>query len=217
MRRIISTSPKLGLPRIIIAGPQNAGKSTLFNHLVGFTRTVVSDTPGTTRDYVESSIKISDKVVEIIDGPGLEDISNDDGQKLIKDMLSNANLILWLDPNGVKPNLNGKIILVQSKSDQTREIKNDWIQISVKTRTGINNLEQAILDNLPEIEYAITARQFEKLTEIEKNLTQASKALTLDLISFELNGAIRNLSELDGIGLSSETLSFIFSTFCIGK
>ena len=218
LRHLLSTSPKLGLLKIVIAGPQNAGKSTLFNYFIGFDRTVVSDVPGTTRDYIEASVKIDDRIVEIIDGPGLEDsLSTDVGQKLVRNLISNSNLILWLDPDCVKPNIIGKVILIQSKSDQAIEKKNGWIQISVKNRTGLDKLEQLILNNLPTIEYAITNRQFEKLTEIESQLDQALKAQTIDLISFELHEVLKTLSELDGVGLSSETLSLIFSTFCIGK
>ena len=57
--------------KILILGPANAGKSTLFNSFIGLERALVSNDPGTTRDYISSQVPIEDYRVEFIDRAGI--------------------------------------------------------------------------------------------------------------------------------------------------
>ena len=82
---------------ITLAGNTNAGKSSLFNRLVGENRAIVSDTPGTTRDVVSCTLDIDGYMVNISDTAGLRD--TDDaieqiGIQRTNDEIKNADLIL---------------------------------------------------------------------------------------------------------------------------
>jgi tRNA modification GTPase len=56
--------------RVVIYGATNAGKSSLFNRLLGFPRAIVSETPGTTRDTIEELIKLGGIAFRVTDTAG---------------------------------------------------------------------------------------------------------------------------------------------------
>lgn len=95
-------------PRIVLAGAVNAGKSTLFNLLVGRERVVVSPTPGTTRDVVRERARLGELVVELHDTAGLRALDpaapespvERAGQALARAGWAEAELVLWLAPAG---------------------------------------------------------------------------------------------------------------------
>src|SRR5829696_145756 len=63
--------------RVVIAGPANAGKSSLFNRLAGLDRAIVSPTPGTTRDLLVEQISLGGVLVTLVDTAGLRETGND--------------------------------------------------------------------------------------------------------------------------------------------
>lgn len=65
------------LPRIVIAGRPNVGKSTLFNRLVGSRIALVADTPGVTRDRKEAACEMGGRKVMLVDTAGLEEAAPD--------------------------------------------------------------------------------------------------------------------------------------------
>ena len=209
-------SNKLGLPKIVLAGPQNAGKSTLFNRLVGFDRTVVSNVPGTTRDYVSSEAVVCGKRVEFFDSPGFEDDSSDPGQLLAKKLMDSADVVVWMEPEPNSLDESDNVIKVHSRFDETRT-DSDWLQLSAVTGLGFEKLCEEIAGRIPKPEFLVTPRQKEILLKLRDTLRQVLDAPSFDIMAFELNECVRVLSELDGVGLSYETLNLIFSNFCIGK
>ncbi len=85
---------------VAIAGAPNAGKSTLFNALLGHQRAIVSDIAGTTRDYIEEPIIINNIAVKLVDTAGLrdsDDIIEVEGIKLAQHVLEQSNLIILLN------------------------------------------------------------------------------------------------------------------------
>jgi tRNA modification GTPase len=92
-------------PRVVLAGPVNAGKSSLFNLLVGQRRVVVSDEPGTTRDRIEARAQVGAYAVELVDtagdrlatGPAASVEGR--GQRAGREERARADLVLWLDPD----------------------------------------------------------------------------------------------------------------------
>lgn len=98
--------------RVVIAGPVNAGKSTLFNALVGAERATVSSEEGTTRDAVRADGRLGPWPVEWVDTAGERDLSQDvpgdvhstrverAGQELGRALAAEARLVLWLEPEG---------------------------------------------------------------------------------------------------------------------
>lgn len=85
--------------RTVIAGAPNAGKSSLLNRLVGFDRALVSPEPGTTRDFLEETVRVGPHALRLIDTAGLNQLPGNElekrGIRLTQERLQEADLILW--------------------------------------------------------------------------------------------------------------------------
>ena len=92
--------------RVVLAGPVNAGKSTLFNALVGAERAIVSEEQGTTRDLVEERVRLGAYPVDLVDVAGEREPAGDPraaaleraGQAVARSERARADLVLWLEP-----------------------------------------------------------------------------------------------------------------------
>ncbi|NOT32082.1 MAG: GTP-binding protein [Planctomycetes bacterium] len=111
-------------PRVVLAGPVNAGKSTLFNLLVGRERVVVHAAAGTTRDAVRERVQLGAYVIEVFDTAGErvlaaeEDPVEGAGQALAAELRSSADLVLWLAPPGTTPpSSTPRQCILRSRSD----------------------------------------------------------------------------------------------------
>ena len=88
---------------VVISGPPNAGKSSLMNALLGEARTIVSETPGTTRDSIEEWLDIGGWPVRLVDTAGLretEDAVEGEGVARARDLMEKADIVLNLTPAG---------------------------------------------------------------------------------------------------------------------
>jgi tRNA modification GTPase len=113
-------------PRIVLRGPVNAGKSTLFNVLVGRERAVVHPEPGTTRDAVRERVLLGAYAVDLFDTAGARALRDDAlparieraGQVLAADLADAADLVLFLVPPGsAAPARAARSIAIRSQSD----------------------------------------------------------------------------------------------------
>ena len=168
--------------RIILPGPPNSGKSTLLNLLTGSQTAIVSETAGTTRDYVTAHCSLEPLHIEFIDTAGLDETLTQKSdidhhaQKLTKQLLASADLVLYLTDaqNPTAPNIAAKKILhVYNKIDTCNTaVPSSAIPISAKTAQGIENLTSAILPALAVKDFdlttpiAFTPRQKDLLTGI---------------------------------------------------
>jgi tRNA modification GTPase len=88
---------------IPLVGPKNAGKSSLFNILVGGDRSIVHHTPGTTRDFVSERLRIAGTEVTIIDTAGVGDSTDEVellGIRRTWDLVRSGDLVVWVtDPS----------------------------------------------------------------------------------------------------------------------
>ncbi len=93
--------------RVAIAGAPNAGNSSLLNALAGFSRSVVSPIPGTTRDAVSVSLAFDGWPVDLIDTAGLReapDALESEGVERARAAAANSDLVLWVvDATGRRP------------------------------------------------------------------------------------------------------------------
>lgn len=142
--------------RVVVAGPPNVGKSSLVNALAGFTRSVVSPVPGTTRDVVTTGIALDGWPVELIDTAGLHasaDPLEKEGMARAREVIKHADVRLWVCdaslPAMMRPaeiacdgTIINKIDLVatQAANDAVGEIPSYEVRVSAATGQGIAEL-----------------------------------------------------------------------------
>ena len=228
--------------RIVIVGESNAGKSTLFNSLLGRDRAIVTNKPGTTRDVIEGSIHMSNYSIILVDTAGFRKTKEPiekEGIKKTNLEIEGADLIYQiLDPTTSStlktPNYRPKTITLFNKVDLlNKQTKNtlkktnkNALFISAKYNTGIKKLRhktaQIITSNTTQKEsiYITSKRQHALLLSVMRELEQASNIGSknqLELISIHLREAIKHFDWLVGKTSTDDILNKIFSDFCVGK
>lgn len=211
--------------RIVIAGPPNAGKSTLFNVLVGKEAAIATPIPGTTRDLIEYPVQIDGVPFVFIDSAGLR--NTDDSVERIgvdraRAAVNSADLVLWMGkPDECPPDA----ILVRPKADLLDDggdmPDQGGISVSAYTGYGIQDLRALIVSRgtslLPhEGEIALTLRQRQALADCLAALSN-HEASDVVLVAESLRGARASLDRLTGEAGIEPLLEAIFSRFCIGK
>ncbi|OHB51836.1 MAG: hypothetical protein A2Y10_18170, partial [Planctomycetes bacterium GWF2_41_51] len=137
--------------KIVLAGPPNSGKSTLFNYLCGKEKAIVTDIAGTTRDWLSAKIRLKKITADFFDTAGLDDVLKGqnvidaESQKLSLEMAAKADLILYVadasNPAQTVPNLVNYFnkLIVLNKCDLVN-VSADGLKISAKTGTGVKEL-----------------------------------------------------------------------------
>jgi len=225
--------------RVVIAGPPNAGKSSVFNRIIENERAIVTEIPGTTRDYIEEDIALESYLVKIFDTAGLreraDEIERFGIEKAYK-ILKNAHLILWIEDCTVSretsiPSFEGtKFISVLNKSDliEKQEIEaGESILVSAKTGNGINELKHKVIENIDVSKYDLSdglITNSRQLSAAEKSLSALAQAIEtaeaekgLEFIAFDLHEASEYLEEIIGKISSEDIINSIFDRFCVGK
>ena len=145
---------------VVISGPPNAGKSSLMNALLGEARTIVSETPGTTRDSIEEWLDIGGWPVRLVDTAGLretEDAVEGEGVARARDLMEKADIVLNLTPADANrespvarhPSPSTRTIEVFSKCDLAANSEDfGVISVSAKTGEGLDALRGAIAAEL---------------------------------------------------------------------
>lgn len=216
---------------ITLAGNTNAGKSSLFNRLVGENRAIVSDTPGTTRDVVSCTLDIDGYMVNISDTAGLRD--TDDAIEQIgiqhtNDEIKNADLILHVidgQNSDFKVQSSNNEITVVNKSDLCDcKNKNDAIYVSAKTGDGIDNLMIAIRRRITELvgtsesQLTVNARTRALLTDARTELHDAITAGdNYDMFAEHVRRAADAIGKILGTISAADVMDATFSQLCLGK
>ncbi|MGV3709410.1 MAG: tRNA uridine-5-carboxymethylaminomethyl(34) synthesis GTPase MnmE [Gemmatimonas sp.] len=134
LRALLATAPRAAMVRdgalVVIAGPPNAGKSSLFNALLGEARALVTEIPGTTRDAIEALLDTPGVPLRLVDTAGLrttDDIVEKLGIEVSEKYVAQAQLVLACaeDVEGlqrtidrVRPLTSAPIVSVLTKSDR---------------------------------------------------------------------------------------------------
>ena len=231
------------IPKIVIVGRPNVGKSSLFNRLLQQDRAIVTDIPGTTRDLVSETADFNGIPVRLVDTAGLR-ATTDTIERLGIDRtyqaLADADLTLVvLDSSAPRlpedddliahTRAQGKSILAANKSD----LAPAWpstieTRVSATTGQGIEELRLQILQTLaphsglqPDSGFITSARHAALLRELAEALAKARFTITAslphELLLVDLYGALQPLGALTGSTTADDILHRIFSTFCIGK
>jgi tRNA modification GTPase len=209
--------------RVVIAGPTNAGKSSLLNALVQREAAITSPVPGTTRDVIEVPVALGGMPFLLIDTAGLRETADEVerlGLERARASVGAADLILWLGRGEDAPGV-GNVIRIRSKSDLPGEGDGGELRVSALTGEGLDRLEKEISDRarglVPgEGDVAVNARQREALTETLSHLRRAEH---IDmLIAAEALRQARNcLDQITGHAGVEDLLDKLFGRFCIGK
>ena len=209
---------------VVIAGPPNAGKSTLLNLLAEREAAIVSPIAGTTRDRVEAPVLRSGLPIVLVDTAGLNDTSDPVeaiGVARAEEAIAQADLLLWLG-NKAPPRTNA--IWVHARSDlperTTMPFKRD-IAISCEDAQSIARLWDLVAARsgnlLTSMDDAPAMRDHQRRACIEAADALAYVGPDLLLIGDALAIAGRRLASLLGMDATETMLDALFGRFCLGK
>jgi tRNA modification GTPase len=251
LKALLATAPAGELIRegaiVVIAGPPNAGKSSLFNALLGRSRAIVTEIPGTTRDALEAVIDSGEWPLRLVDTAGLretEDRIERLGIEVSERYLSDAHVILAcaetlesLDHTVslIAGSTSAQILPVRTKADlvtqgdQSIALRSS-IAVSAETGVGLQDVLDAIDEVLrkehgeiaPDLPILTRARHRHALTVACSEIEQFHRAwreenLPATVASVHLRTAVSELEELIGTVEVEDVLDRVFSSFCVGK
>jgi tRNA modification GTPase len=205
----------------VLAGPPNAGKSSLFNILVGRDAAIVTEIAGTTRDRLEAPVTLGGVPLLFVDTAGLRDEGADAveviGIQRTGQALDEADIILWLGEVDEAPE---RALLIASKADLGKA--RPGLAVSVMSGEGVSALRDEIVERaktlLPrEGSLALNARHRSLIAEVERDLRQASSADDPLIAAEHLRSARGQLDALTGRAGVEDMLDALFGGFCIGK
>lgn len=226
-------------PRVTLLGPPNAGKSSLFNALLGRARTVAHHGRGTTRDAIEEPLALPGGAeVVLVDAPGIEDAGESLDlavQARAAEALARTDIVLeCIPPDTAWPSVGHAIapdaatirVLTKQDAGETREriaAPPGAIATSAHHGTGIDALRHAIarhaLARSPRAADAAalgTAREA-LAREAIASLDDAVRERAPELVAAALRTALDRLGEVAGAIPPDDVLGRLFSRFCIGK
>ena len=196
---------------VVIAGPPNAGKSSLLNALLGEDRAIVSSTPGTTRDSIEEWIDLNGYPVRLADTAGLreaEETVEAEGVRRARDLAAAADVVIALDaeiPGALK---------VHSKCDISR---GDGLNVSSVTGEGLFELRDAIAARVADVQPRTDCRAIDSLLAAKRALEKGQGGGDMAISANAVRTCADILGRLVGATYSSDMLDMLFSRFCVGK
>lgn len=211
--------------RVVLAGPPNAGKSTLFNALVESEAAITSPIAGTTRDVIERAVAIGGVPFTFVDTAGLRDHGGDAieviGIDRARNEVERADLVLWLGPEGKAPPAAWDIAAQADDPDFSPK-PSARHTVSAVTGQGIAGLKMGLVEAARDVlpkpgEAALNARQHAWLSEAAAGVQAAQNISDPLLIAEELRRARVAFDRLIGRATTEDMLDALFGRFCIGK
>ncbi len=224
--------------RVVLFGPVNAGKSTLFNRLLGEERALVDEEPGTTRDVLEARLELGGLAVTLVDTAGLRTTPGRLealGIERAREALRGADLAVLVFPSEALLDAlppwrveAGRVplLVVIGKSDVAAgpELEGS-LRVSALRGEGVDLLRERIHERLwsgstPGAVALVSERHADALRRAVEALERAAEAAdvsTLEVVSGELGLALEALGEITGESVTDALLDAIFRRFCIGK
>ncbi len=230
----------------VIAGPPNAGKSTLFNALAGGDRALVSHISGTTRDWLSAEVEIDGVTFVLVDTAGDSPPADELSERIrsaARGQEASAQVsILVVDaaegpdaafltrprPGAVLVALNKMDIAPGADTDDVSRILpgSPVVPLSALTGGGVDELKKMLSGlvksgRVPGAAHhaALSLRQKRALDEARRALVRGieSSAQGLDLAASDIRDALTALGSVLGWGATEEILDAVFRDFCIGK
>ncbi len=229
--------------KVSIIGKPNVGKSSILNALLNFNRAIVSDIAGTTRDTIEEDIQIGTHLIKIVDTAGIREAKDEIekiGVERSKEAVKKSDIIIPVfDATGFSgedeeifelvKNQNKKVIIVINKIDKGLNIDlsrfKDFDMVKISAKKDISPLTKKIEQILDSYEgedehILISSRQIlavQKALEEIKNAENIFDTGELELFSYHIQNAIKEISAITKPFEYDEMLDKMFGSFCVGK
>jgi len=207
--------------RVVVAGPPNAGKSSLVNALAQGEKAIVTHIAGTTRDVIEVPIAIDGVPFVLVDTAGLRD--SDDVVEAIgvgraREEAERADLLLWLGTDD--PPEHPGLIRISAKSDLGGS--GEGLAVSTVSGQGLVELVRALVARAGELlpkadELALDRRQHDLLVDAQQALQRGGRLDDPVLVAEELRNARLAIDRISGRAGVEELLDALFGRFCLGK
>lgn len=223
--------------RVALVGPVNAGKSSLFNALLGHTRALVHEQAGTTRDVVEARTRIGSLEVTLLDTAGerqTDDPVEAAGLALARELVEAADLLIVVLRDGGRDPVEraildrtegrGRITISHAIDRAGASVAPRTLGVSSHTGAGLSELRQrieaALLGPMPDRPAIASLRQADQLRQVAVAAREAVEALPLAGVAVAadiLTEAAAQLDSLTGSDTREDVLDAVFARFCIGK
>ncbi|MBU0669153.1 MAG: tRNA uridine-5-carboxymethylaminomethyl(34) synthesis GTPase MnmE [Alphaproteobacteria bacterium] len=211
--------------RVVLAGPPNSGKSTLFNALVRDSAAITSPVAGTTRDAIERPVAYGGVPFVLVDTAGLHEAGSDAieaiGMDRAREQLERADIVLWLGAEGEGPK---DALEIQSRADEAGFPVKQAPQhvVSAVTGLGMAALEEDLIARarglLPKPgAAALSAQQRDRVADAASALQVIAPGTDLLIIGENLRRARVAFDRLLGRASTEDMLDALFGRFCIGK
>ncbi len=232
--------------RVALCGRPNAGKSTLFNALLGEDRAIVTDVPGTTRDVLEGVFTLDGYTVRLFDTAGLRatgDTVERIGVERARRTLSSADIALLLIDASGEPSSEDEALLREpaecrraillNKEDAGERLTVEQVgaicpdtpifKVSARTLSGLDKVRDYLrgflcTSGMPTLtqERHLSAAN-EALARLKQALSALESNAPLDLAAIDMHEALFTLGRITGESVDESLLDEIFSRFCVGK
>lgn len=244
--QLLSTLPAAQVGRhgavVTLAGVPNAGKSSLFNALLGEARAIVTEHPGTTRDAIDVLIEAEPYPWRIVDTAGLRD-ANDPVERLGVEVsttwLARADVVLLCGPSAadrgtalqaITGRTEGQVVSVRTMSDRYAADGPADVAVSAETGAGLDHLRTlvnaALTARFPrpagDVPMIMRARHEAAIAQAYRATDEfldawQTQALPATVAATHVRSAIHSLNALIGAVDTEDVLTRVFSRFCVGK
>jgi tRNA modification GTPase len=216
--------------RVVLAGRPNAGKSSLFNALVGKAEAITSAEPGTTRDYLEKDVRLRDVTLRLVDTAGLRpaaDCIESAAQGLGRDQARQADLVLLCLEGGIDDQTCPQaedVLRIATKCDLLPS-PGGLLATSAQTREGLDELRSLLAERARSRGTSSLAPSLSRCRHhVDACLAHLRQAHALvrneeppELLALELRLTLEELGAMVGAVYTDDLLDRVFSRFCIGK
>jgi tRNA modification GTPase len=212
--------------RVVVAGPPNAGKSSLVNAMAGQEKAIVTAVPGTTRDQIEVPLAIAGIPILLTDTAGLRETVDEVeaiGVARAETLIESADVLVWLGEPEVAPD-HPRLIRVHAKADLPgrADAPAGSLAVSAKAGKGIAELLERMAVEaealLPaEGAVALNRRQALHISEAADALRDAAAAADFVILAEHLRLARAAFDRLTGKAGIEDVLDALFGRFCLGK
>jgi tRNA modification GTPase len=210
--------------RTVVAGPPNAGKSSLVNAISGSERAIVTDVAGTTRDQIDVPLAIGGIPILLTDTAGLRETGDRVeaiGVARAEALVDAADILLWLGDPGAAPR-HRRVVMIHAKADERGAAPAGSLATSARSGEGIADLLARVGAEartlLPgEGALALNRRQAGQLDEARAALTAVAGSNDIVIVAEELRRARLAFDRLTGRAGVEDVLDELFGRFCLGK